>query len=400
MFLPVFLALRHVDVRAPVARVEAPVAGADLLRLVLVAHELLGREQAPTLRTLDAGLLIVAVQLGQKQALAPPEAPMVHAERSVQQRAAGPATLQPGAQLVRLVQQRAAQPLRVGARDQPARLGRVRDDVGALELGQLLVGAVVQVDHQLLDAPVDLLHAEVHQDVVEDLRQTEPGLAAQQKAPDPLALQHRHVQDATVRVGRRHDRDARDRRSHRLSRLWQLILITSSPPTTTTTTGRLSSVVRQGVMLRRQVIGCFRPADHNRTTRPSRRPCLARMDQRQARPVQTPGRFVLVRLQHRDDVRWHVFRHVCCTLARPSVCTTTTRTACTALQKHTLSRTHQHRPSPHCWDACKRTHCAPISNALSLSHRNTHKNIQTNERVIKMHNANSLFVGSIAEGLG
>lgn len=202
--LAVVFVERHVDVRAPVARVEAPVARSVLLAVVLMADELLGRKHALALAALDTGRLLVRVQLDGEDALALAEALVVHPE-------AGEGGAFAGSDLICLVEHVAAEPFGVGSRYESARFGRVRDDVGPLELLQLLVGAVVQVDHELLDASVDLLNGEFHQDVVEDLGQAEAHFTAEQEAADLLALESGQLDNAAVRVRRGHDRMRRHR---------------------------------------------------------------------------------------------------------------------------------------------------------------------------------------------
>ena len=186
--------LAEQDVGPPVGRVEAPVAGPVFQGLVRVHHELVRRVHEAAVEALDAGGARAAVELGHQQALALAEALVVHTHTALAQlqaqRQAGRQLLLAGRRVGAAVQQRVAQALGVRLGDEPARGRREGQDAHDFEDLQLVGRAARAVDVKLVAHRVDLLQREVAQHGVEDLRQTQPLLAAHHETRDGLALQH------------------------------------------------------------------------------------------------------------------------------------------------------------------------------------------------------------------
>lgn len=193
------------DVRPPIATIESPVAGLLLLRPVPVEHELVRREPAPALGTLDARGRLDREQLGHAHAVCPAKTPVRHAEghdRSLLHDTRGCRCLLPA----RATQEGGAQTLGISARYQARGLHVRWQDLGGLELVQLVRRALRAEDLQSFAGAVDLVEREVHQHVVQDLRQTQTQLAAEHEAADATSLQDRFVESATaVRVRFRED---------------------------------------------------------------------------------------------------------------------------------------------------------------------------------------------------
>ena len=191
--------LGEVEVRPPVGRLEAPVARAVLRVGVRVADELLRGEEPLALQALDAPGRRVRVGLGEEDALAAAEALVLHLEG---EHALGRVEAR-GARLGRvLLEQRGAEPLGVALGDQAALVGGEREDLEALQRLQLIGGARRAEDLQLVARLVDALQADRAEDGVQDLREAEPGLAADHVAADALAVQERVGQLAAAAVAR------------------------------------------------------------------------------------------------------------------------------------------------------------------------------------------------------
>ncbi len=158
--------LVQVEVRPPVGRVEAPVAGAVLHGGVRVADEAGGAEQPVAVETLDAARGRTRARLGQEDAGALAEALVLHAER--EGRRLGVEAHGGGARRV-TVQQEGGQALRVGLGDESALVGSDGQDLEGLERVQLVGGARGAVDAHLVARLMDRLETDRLQHRVKDL---------------------------------------------------------------------------------------------------------------------------------------------------------------------------------------------------------------------------------------
>jgi len=173
------------------------VTGLVLELPVHMTHELLRREPAVALQALDAGRLLVRVHVGGADALALAKALVIDVEA---QRSLGQALDRDVAIPVRSVEQSRTKSLRVGSGDQPAGLDVRRQDLGGLELHQLIGRALRAVYAQLIEDPVDLLQGKVVQDIVEKLGQAKSHFSAHGKASYGFSLQLRLVEFSTTRI--------------------------------------------------------------------------------------------------------------------------------------------------------------------------------------------------------
>lgn len=186
------------NVRPPIGTVESPVARLLLLRPVSVKDKGLRREPVAALGALDAQRLLQGEQAGPTQAVRAAKAAVGHAKRHADR------FERSRRWFLAATQQGGTETLGVGASDQPGGFHVLGQDLGGLELVELVGGALGAEDLQPLAGAVDLVEGKVHQHVVEDLREAEAELAAQQEAADATALEDRLVEGAAavgVRLG-------------------------------------------------------------------------------------------------------------------------------------------------------------------------------------------------------
>lgn len=197
VFLPILHIERHMKIVVPVARIEAPVAGVILELAMHMTHEFLRREPAVALQALDAGRFLIGVHVRRADTLAFAKALVIHveAEGTLGQTLDRHIAIPVGA-----MKQGGTEAFRIGSGDQATGLDIGWQDLGGLELHQLIVRALRTVDAQLIEDPVDLLQREVVENIVEKLWQAQSHLAAHGEASNCLALQFRLVQLSTSRI--------------------------------------------------------------------------------------------------------------------------------------------------------------------------------------------------------
>lgn len=163
-------------------------ANAILFGLVSVRDERLRREESLACVTLDAFRLRGDVQRWIQRARALAEAFVLNFDR-VQAfvRVAGRRVDVVQLAFVVQLQEAGAEPFGIGLRDESARWGIERQNLCLLQNVQLIVGATRAVNVQTFARGVDFLQGEILQDRVQDFRQAESFLSADDEAGDSLA---------------------------------------------------------------------------------------------------------------------------------------------------------------------------------------------------------------------
>jgi len=237
---------------------------------VYVVDEPLGREQRLALDALYARRELFGVQFGHAHAPGLTEHVVEHFERERDHVLGhrGRGRRYP-------VEQREAQPLGVRLGHQAARRRRHRQYLAVLEHVQLLGRAPRTVDAQLVAHLVDLGEREVPEHRVEDLRQTEPHLAAHHEAGDLLPFQFR-LEQLAPRLVRHVQHRVQGRRRWRRRRR------------------RLPAAAAAGLGV---------TAGHRRLGRAHGHRGAGRFVKHRVGSLQAPGRAHLVRFQHFVYVR-------------------------------------------------------------------------------------------------
>lgn len=175
-FVPVGLVSGHVQIRAPISRIETPMARPVLERFMRVAHKLLCRKQPAALHALDAFAPAFRIQGRSAHPRALAKTLVVHPKRQS-------TGLRHRYRHYRgtSVHQGAAQPLSIRLLDQAAGGCSMWEDAGVLQFVQLLWRTPRAVDLQPVALLIDLMQGEVSEDAIQDLGQAQTLLAADNK---------------------------------------------------------------------------------------------------------------------------------------------------------------------------------------------------------------------------